>query len=67
MKITTVDVGLFKLPGVVLDREELNEERLLEIQTWCMEHNCGKQMTDIMWSFKKASHRDLFILHWNDQ
>jgi len=67
MKITTVDVGLFKLPGVVLDREELNEERLLEIQAWCLDHNCGKQMTDVMWSFKKASHRDLFILHWNDQ
>ena len=36
MKITNVNVGLFKLPGVVLDREELNEERLIEINTWCI-------------------------------
>lgn len=65
MKITNVEVGLFKLPGVLLDKEELTEEVVAEINTWCQEHNCGKQMTDVLWSFRKEKQRDLFVIRWS--
>lgn len=65
MKITNVDVGMFKLPGVILDKEELTEDIVKEINDWCREHNCGKQMTDILWSFRKQKQRDMFIIRWS--
>jgi hypothetical protein len=56
---------MFKLPGVLLDKEELTEDVVKEINEWCQEHNCGKQMTDIMWSFRKQKQRDMFIIRWS--
>jgi hypothetical protein len=56
---------MFKLPGVLLDKEELTEDVVKEINEWCHEHNCGKQMTDIMWSFRKQKQRDMFIIRWS--
>lgn len=65
MKIVNVEVGLFRLPGVVLQQSELTEDMTQEINTWCMQNNCGKQMTGVMWSFKKQTQRDMFILKWS--
>lgn len=65
MKITNVEVGMFKLPGVLLDKEELTEERTNEINNWCKEHNCGKQTTETLWSFRKEKQRDMFIIRWS--
>lgn len=65
MKITNVEVGMFKLPGVLLDKEELTEDRAKEISDWCQEHNCGKQITQVLWSFRKEKQRDMFIIRWS--
>jgi hypothetical protein len=65
VKIVNVEVGLFRLPGVVLEQSELTEEITQEINTWCTQNNCGKQMTSVMWSFKKETQRDMFILKWS--
>jgi hypothetical protein len=66
MKMSSVEVGLFRLPGVVFEREALTPEKVEEINTWCAENKCGKQMTDVLWSFKKPTQRDLFILRWSE-
>ena len=66
MKISSVEVGLFKLPGVVFERDSLTPEKVEEINAWCAENNCGKQMTDLLWSFKKPPQRDMFILRWSE-
>ena len=67
MKMSSVEVGLFKLPGVVFERDDnLTPEKLEEINSWCKENNCGQQMTDLLWSFKKPTQRDLFILRWSE-
>ena len=66
MNIVNIEVGLFRLPGVLLDKSELNEELTQEINAWCTQNNCGKQMTEVMWSFKKETQRDMFILKWSN-
>lgn len=50
LKIKTCEVGLFKLPGVVIDRpEDVSDETwnslLIEVELWSTETNCGKRMT----------------------
>ena len=65
MKIKTCQVGLFKLPGVTLDKEELTPELLDEMELWLhSEQGVGMKMTDTLWSFKTEAQRDWFILRW---
>ena len=65
MKIKTCEVGLFKLPGIVLDKEEITPELLDEMDLWLLsEQGCGMKMTDLLWSFKTEAQRDWFILRW---
>jgi len=66
MKMSSVEVGLFRLPGVVFERDSLTQDKVEEINAWCAENNCGRQMTDVLWSFKKPTQRDLFILRWSE-
>ena len=66
MKMSSVEVGLFRLPGVVFERDSLTKDKVEEINAWCAENNCGRQMTDVLWSFKKPTQRDLFILRWSE-
>ncbi len=62
----TCEVGLFRLPGVVIDKEEINEERLAEMDSWASSpQGVGTRMTEVLWSFKKESQRDWFILRWS--
>lgn len=62
----TCDVGLFRLPGVVIDKEEITPERLKEMDDWANSpQGVGKRMTETLWSFKKESQRDWFILKWS--
>lgn len=64
----TCEVGLFRLPGVVIDREELTEEKIIEMDEWAAgPQGVGKRMTEVLWSFKKESQRDWFILKWSGQ
>ncbi len=71
MKITNVEVGMFKLPGVVIERpedcsDELWQKTQEEMDTWAAsEQGTGKRMTDNLWSFRKESQRDWFILKWS--
>jgi len=66
MKMSSVEVGMFRLPGIVFEREDLTPEKVEEINNWCAENTCGKQMTDVLWRFKKPHQRDLFILRWSE-
>lgn len=69
MKLKTCEVGLFRLPGIVIEAEEeevITEEQLNEIDEWSKsESGTGKRMTDKLWSFKTEAQRDWFILRWS--
>jgi hypothetical protein len=68
MKIETCQVGMFRLPGVVLDKEEITEAKLHEIDEWRLtEQGVGTRMTDLLWSFKTEAQRDWFILRWSGE
>lgn len=66
MKMKTCDVGLFRLPGVVIDKEEATEDKIKEMDEWAQSaQGVGQRMTETLWSFKKESQRDWFILKWS--
>jgi len=68
MKIETCEVGMFRLPGIILDKEEMTEAKLNEIDEWRLtEQGVGTRMTDLLWSFKTESQRDWFILRWSGE
>lgn len=64
--IETCEVGLFKLPGIRFEKEQLPKELLDEMKIWSEENHCGTMMNDWLWSFKNVALRDWFILRWND-
>lgn len=63
----TCQVGMFKLPGLVFSKDQINEELGQKIEAWCKENKCGIKMTESLWSFKTESQRDWFILRWSDE
>jgi len=71
MKLKTCEVGMFKLPGVIVERpedwsDELWQRTQEEIDAWAdSEQGTGKRMTETLWSFRKESQRDWFILKWS--
>ena len=69
MKLKTCEVGMFRLPGIVIEEEEgeiITEEQLKEMEDWCnSEFGKGMRMTDKLFSFRKESQRDWFILRWS--
>jgi len=71
MKLKTCEVGMFKLPGVVVERpEDWSDENWQrtqeEMDAWAdSDQGTGKRMTDVLWSFRKQSQRDWFILKWS--
>jgi hypothetical protein len=71
MILKTCEVGLFRLPGILIEADEeevIPEEKLTEIDEWSKsEQGTGKRMTDKLWSFKTEAQRDWFILRWSDQ
>jgi hypothetical protein len=60
------EVGPFRLPGIVFDKDELPADLLLEMQEWANAEGVGMSMTDRLWSFKKQAHREWYILRWSD-
>lgn len=64
-KFTTCEVGMFRLPGIVFEKGAITEEQHQEMVTWASDNNCGKPMTDVLWSFKNEGQRDWFILRWS--
>ena len=71
MKLKTCEVGMFKLPGVIVERpedwsDELWQRTQTEMDEWAAsEQGTGTRMTDCLWSFRKQSQRDWFILKWS--
>lgn len=69
MKLKTCEVGMFRLPGIVIeaeDEETITEEQLKEMEDWCnSEFGTGMRMTGKLFSFRKESQRDWFILRWS--
>ena len=61
------EVGMFRLPGLVFEKGQLPPELLEEMVAWANAEGVGMSMTDRLWSFKKESHREWFILKWSDR
>lgn len=62
-----VEVGMFRLPGLVFKKGQIGPELLAEMKKWAEAEGVGMNMTEELWSFKKDSHREWFILRWSDQ
>lgn len=60
---------MFRLPGLVIEDEEdetITEEQLKEMEDWCnSEFGTGMRITERLFSFRKESQRDWFILRWS--
>jgi hypothetical protein len=71
MKMKTCEVGMFRLPGIVIEADEdetIPEERLKEMEDWCnSEFGKGMRMSERLFSFRKPSQRDWFILRWSGE
>ena len=69
MIFKTCEVGMFRLPGIVIEAEpdeEISQEQIKEMEEWCnSEFGTGMRMTDKLFSFRKESQRDWFILRWS--
>ena len=69
MILKTCEVGMFRLPGITIEADEeetITEEQLKEMEDWCnSEFGKGMRMTDRLFSFRKESQRDWFILRWS--
>lgn len=61
-----VEVGPFRLPGLVFEKEQISPELLEEMQAWAKAEGVGMSMTERLWSFKKEAHREWFVLRWSD-
>jgi hypothetical protein len=72
MILKTCEVGMFRLPGIIIEDDEVentapvSEEQLKEMEDWCnSEFGTGMRMTDRLFSFRKESQRSWFILRWS--
>jgi len=70
MKLKTCEVGMFRLPGLVIEDDDednkVTEQQLKEMEDWCnSEFGKGMRMTERLFSFRKESQRDWFILRWS--
>jgi hypothetical protein len=66
--IKKCEVGLFRLPGILFDKNQLSPEKIDEMVQWAASpHGVGQRMTDVMWSFRTEAQRDWFILKWCDE
>jgi len=61
-----VEVGLWRLPGISFDKGELPAELNTEMIAWANAEGVGMSMTENLWSFRKESHREWFIIRWCD-
>lgn len=62
-----VEVGPFRLPGIAFKKGQISEDLNKEMMAWAATEGVGMSMTDKLWSFRKASHREWFILRWIDR
>lgn len=64
--MTNVEVGPFRLPGIVFKKGQLSPELNEEMKAWAKAEGVGMSMTENLWSFRKESHREWFIIRWID-
>jgi hypothetical protein len=62
-----VEVGPFRLPGIAFKKGQISEELNNEMIAWANAEGVGMSMTDKLWSFRKAAHREWFIMRWIDR
>ena len=71
MKIVNCEVGMFRLPGVIIEAEQdetITEDQINQMEDWCnSEFGTGIRMTDKLFSFRKESQRSWFILRWSGE
>ena len=71
MKLTNCEVGMFRLPGLVISadgEDEVKLEVLNKMEEWCnSEFGKGMRMTDTLFSFRNEKQRDWFILRWSGE
>lgn len=66
MEVKLVEVGLFKLPGLIIETD-ISNERLEEMRDWAKEHKTGREI-DVdrkMWVFRNEKQRNFFIMRWS--
>lgn len=61
-----VKVGMFNLPGLRFEKDQIPEEIIVEMEVWADENHCGYKMNNWLWSFKSQAQRDWFVLRWID-
>lgn len=64
--MTNVEVGPFRLPGISFKKGQLSPELNKKMQEWAAAEGVGMSMTENLWSFRKPSHREWFIIRWID-
>lgn len=69
MEVKMVELGLFRLPGLVIEdteEETLSLETILEMREWSKTYNCGKEVNanKKIWSFKNEKQRNFFLMRW---
>lgn len=71
MKLTNCEVGMFRLPGLVISadgEDEVKPDVLNKMEEWCnSEFGKGMRMTDTLFSFRNEKQRDWFILRWSGE
>lgn len=60
------EVGMFRLPGLLFQKGQISPELNEEMIAWAKDKGVGMSMTENLWSFRKESHREWFILRWAD-
>lgn len=64
--MTNVEVGPFRLPGIAFKKGQLSPELNEKMRAWAAAEGVGMSMTENLWSFRKPSHREWFIIRWID-
>lgn len=64
--MTNVEVGPFRLPGISFKKGQLSPELNEKMKEWAAAEGVGMSMTENLWSFRKPSHREWFIIRWID-
>ena len=67
LEMKTCEVGLFRLPGIVFEKDQMTEAKIAEMDEWAASaQGVGTRMTEVLWSFKNKSQRDWFLIRWSN-
>jgi hypothetical protein len=64
-KITSVEVGPFRLKGVKIDTSQYTGEQFAEMISWAKENKAYVNEESGLFSWKDEAKRDWFILRWS--